>query len=237
MNPEAFESNLNFSTYANFRNKESVFFKSELHFVKKVIPNVHTILDIGSASGGFYNLVRSWNPSVSYTGVELNSQCVAHAKQLFHGIENCRFLEGSYPSVPGMQSRFELINMFEILMLSTEWKNWLSAMLHQSKKYVTFTTRLCLKSASALDEKTSYASYLGVQRVPYYIFNLDEFISEIHKIPVPLKKISAYGYPMPPNPKHHHLPVHKNDVYVAQFLIELGGDAKKPILDLKIEES
>ena len=41
------------------------------------------MLDVGCASGGFFNIMRSYEPSVEYTGVDLSEIAVDMAQQSY----------------------------------------------------------------------------------------------------------------------------------------------------------
>ena len=52
----------------------------------------------------------------------------------------------------------------------------------------------------------------------------------------PIKSVSVFGYPMPPN-KDHVLPLPAKEAHVAAFRIELGKTEGKPAVDIRIEKA
>lgn len=82
------------SYYEKLRNKPEDIYESERAFFFPLVRAARSVLDIGCAAGGFYNIIRSVNPSLSYTGVDVSESMVKTAQKLFPGAD-FRVTDGS----------------------------------------------------------------------------------------------------------------------------------------------
>jgi hypothetical protein len=232
-----FDSDINTNIYINYRHKEEDFFRSELYFLKDIIPKFKTILDIGSACGGFFNICRSWNPKIEYTGLEMNANSVDIANKQYGLDQNAPFILGQFPDQNTESFKYDLVNVFEIVFFAQNWMEWIDAITAQTSKYATFTNRVRLSGSTVMDPNLSYALYLRTDEIiPYFVFNLNEFLNYLKHPKHGLKSISVFGYPMPHNP-YHCLPLPSNEVYCTAFLLQ-KGKPKGPFAEvhMNIEE-
>lgn len=238
-NQNIFDSDINTQSYIDNRHKEEDFFRSELYFLKCIVPQVYTILDIGSACGGFFNVCQSWNPEIKYTGLEMNANSVEIANKKYGSDQRAQFILGQFPEskIEGVIPPYDLVNIFEIIFFNQNWMEWIDAIVMKTAKYATFTNRVRLKGSTVMDPNLSYALYVrSDQIIPYFVFNIYEFINYLKHPKHGLKQISIFGYPMPDNP-FHCLPLPNSEIYCTAFLLE-KGKPKGPFADvfINIEE-
>jgi hypothetical protein len=221
-NQKIFETELNTSTYADYRHREEDYFRSELYYLRNTVPRIKTLLDIGSSCGGFFNICRQWNENIQYSGLEMNLSSVGIANEKYGTDQRAKFIIGQFPEAQLDQPQYDLVNMFEIIFFAADWKVWIDALIAKSRQYTTFTNRVRLSGTTVLDPAVSYARYLrGDEIIPYFIFNLDEFLNYLKHPKHALKSISVFGYPMPHNP-YLCLPLPSSEVYCTALLLEKG---------------
>ena len=85
--------------YSQHRHEASDLYPSEKIFLPRVLFPGVKVLDVGCASGGFFNIMRSYEPSVEYTGVDLSEIAVEMAQQ--------RYPEASFIVTEGFGLSFE----------------------------------------------------------------------------------------------------------------------------------
>ena len=91
--------------FSSCRNSIEEVYDSEKYFLTQVLKPGYSILDIGCAAGGFYNIFKHIEPTISYTGVDLSPEMI---KKLVHFIQVSHF---TY--LGGMNSP----SMIKVLML------------------------------------------------------------------------------------------------------------------------
>jgi SAM-dependent methyltransferase len=69
--------------YESLRNKPEDLYESERVLLFPLLREAKSVLDIGCAAGGMYNIIRQINPRIQYTGVDVSENMVKMAKQLF----------------------------------------------------------------------------------------------------------------------------------------------------------
>ena len=62
--------------YYQNRHEISDLYPSEKVFLPRVLFPGAKVLDVGCASGGFYNIMRSFEPHIEYTGIDLSEKAV-----------------------------------------------------------------------------------------------------------------------------------------------------------------
>ena len=66
--------------YAKHRNQISDLYPSEQVFLPRVLFPGAKVLDVGCASGGFFNIMRSLEPHIEYTGIDISEAAIELAK-------------------------------------------------------------------------------------------------------------------------------------------------------------
>ena len=72
------------------------------------------VLDVGCASGGFFNIMRSFAPHVEYTGIDLSDKAVELAKE--------RYPEAKFMVTEGFRLPFQ-DNDFEVVHCTSVFNN------------------------------------------------------------------------------------------------------------------
>jgi len=191
--------------------------KSIKILLKKINFKNKKILDVGCATGGMYNILRSKFGLVDYTGVDVDARCIKIAK--------ARYPKAKFFSTDIFDSKLKE-NFYDIVMLwgwshmYPNWKELYSKLIKLSKKYIMFDNRIKLSGTTITDLDLSYQYYYKSKKRNYYIIhNLYELISFLQISPLNIKNIYSYGYHMP-GKTSAKLPISKSEVLIGSFLLE-----------------
>jgi ubiquinone/menaquinone biosynthesis C-methylase UbiE len=186
--------------YAKNRQSVDEVYASEEFFLKQVIqPNI-SILDVGCAAGGFYNIFRSIEPSVRYTGVDFSLEMVQEAKRCFPGTA---FAASDGGALPFRAESFDVVYCSGAIHLSPDWRDILRDCWRVTKNHFVFDVRLVETGRSVEDITASYEkiaffnNWDGEAIVPYIVLNVRDFLHEISRlVPEPVSQ-QYFGYYRP----------------------------------------
>ena len=69
--------------YAQHRQEVSELYPSERVFLPRVLFPGAKVLDVGCASGGFFNIMRTLEPTIDYTGIDIAEPSIEAARQKY----------------------------------------------------------------------------------------------------------------------------------------------------------
>lgn len=178
----------------------------------------------GGGVGGLGNaIIKSIEPSINYTVLDPDSNCIKYGKRHF---PHFKFIEGYFPD-KCPRKKFDMIIMFATFPQLPNWKEILLEMVKHSKKYINLTLTVRLSGTTVVDKDVSYFYYLDSrQRVHQVIHNLYELINfcSIHEMRA--KRIIFYGYHVPQNGNNNRCVPNKEQIRGNLFL-ELFPDNKQ----------
>ena len=70
--------------FSNNRSTFNSLYKGEKYLISKYIKKNNSILDIGCAQGGMYNILKKRFPKIDYTGVDFNKKMIILAKKKYN---------------------------------------------------------------------------------------------------------------------------------------------------------
>ncbi|MCL4491448.1 MAG: class I SAM-dependent methyltransferase [Nitrospirae bacterium] len=73
--------------YETLRNKPGDIYESERVFFFPLMKNSRSVLDLGCAAGGTYNIIKTVNPDILYTGIDVSRGMVESAMKIFPGVD------------------------------------------------------------------------------------------------------------------------------------------------------
>jgi 2-polyprenyl-3-methyl-5-hydroxy-6-metoxy-1,4-benzoquinol methylase len=175
------------------RTKLEDFYESEKYFLTKNIikPNM-TILDIGCASGGLgAAIINSIEPTVKYTGIDVDSKAIELGKKNFPDLE---LIKGAYPK-NAPKKKYDMVVVLNLFEQIPDWKDFLLSLTNHSNKFVNIGLTLRKSGPTIIDKEVSYGYYYdsGV-RVHKIIHNIYELMNFCCVEEMRVKKISFYGY-------------------------------------------
>ena len=181
--------------YRTHRNQPENMYPSERFFLPSVLQQVTKVLDVGCAAGGFSRIMRSFNPNLRYTGVDISEELLAVARQ-----ENpdCDFFLGDGVHFSFPPGSFDLVYCTGILHVNSQWKKMIRAMWELCNKFLLFDVRLTQDSSTAGSLSLDYGDGLpSHQNLPYQVFNTQEWISFIRTLTPRPSRMQVRGYPHP----------------------------------------
>ena len=199
------------------RSQESRLFRSERHFLNKVIKKGQHVLDIGCAAGGVYNILRNKTGNVKYTGLDIDAECIKAASDKYPDAE---FLVGDFLESKFQSDSFDVAMSLFVMGMQPEYKKFISELVRVSRQYVIFDVRLRYDGMTVIDKDTSYFYYHASGKRNYYvILNVFELINYLHIESLHLKSIRMYGY-YPKDRSSAFVPMPKNKMVVATVCLE-----------------
>ena len=178
-----------------YRNRHVVsdLYPSEKIFLPRVLFPGAKVLDVGCASGGFFNIMRSFEPHIEYTGIDLSEKAVELARE--------RYPEATFQVTEGFDLPFE-DNTFDLVHCTSVFNNepryqpMLREMYRVSNRFVLADIRL-LEGIGNVQETVYQIQFNGddVQAtVPYVVNDADEVANFILQLEPKPKALRGTGY-------------------------------------------
>lgn len=201
----------------NRRSQEKELFRSEKYFLDTVIEKGHTVLDVGCAAGGIYNILKNKIGDLKYTGLDIDAECIKAASERY---PDATFLAGSFLDNTFTSDSFDVVISMLVMGMQPDYKKFISEFVRVSRQYVIFDARLRYDGTTVVDKDLSYFYYHGSgQRNYYVVHNVFELINFLHIESLHLKKIRIYGY-HPEDRSSAFVPMPKNEMVVATICLE-----------------
>lgn len=187
--------------YSSHRNSVAETYESEKFFLSRIIEPGYSILDIGCATGGFVNVFREFEPTVSYTGVDISADMIRQARILHPGN---RFEVADGNNLPFENDRFDIVFSSGALHMAPNWREILAEGWRVANRYFIFDVRLKNTPPSIEDihqsfEKIAFSGqWDGETIVPYIIIDVKMFKRTIEALnPAPsVWQIHGYYHPV-----------------------------------------
>jgi SAM-dependent methyltransferase len=188
---------LNF--FDRMRLTTSHIYPSEWFFLKdKLVENI-SVLDIGCAKGGMANVLAEHLKHFQYTGVDINAQMIATARERFPQHSFHQILEEDYSLL--MDEKFDLVLCLGILHLHECWRSTIRlAWQHTKKSLILDLRETHLASIENKSEAYFKMDFDNTDNpdsdyiLPYNIINTSEALAVINEICPDATRIAHYGY-------------------------------------------
>lgn len=183
------------------RNKPEDVYESERVFFFPLIKKVNSVLDVGCGAGGFYEIIRTINPKVKYTGVDTSERMIESAKRRFPGID---FRLTSGKGLDFSSNSFDMVFSLGVIHHVPEYRDFIKECYRISKRYCLLDLPRLLPHPHRFDIKNSYMilkkrfhskkKMNDVQaKVPYVLVDAAEMFNLLLNDLKP-KRILAKGY-------------------------------------------
>lgn len=136
------------SYFYNNRSTFNSLYKGEKYLITKYVKKNDTILDIGCAQGGLFKILKKKFSNIDYTGLDFNKEMINLAKKKIDKKKFFLFKGKNYYSF--FKKRFDVVIIFGILHLNTNWKSILINAYKVAKKKVLFDLRFASNQNSNL---------------------------------------------------------------------------------------
>ena len=215
--------------YSENRHEISDLYPSETIFLPRVLFPGAKVLDVGCASGGFFNIMRSYEAHIEYTGVDLSERAVELAKE--------RYPEATFIVTEGFElvfanNTFDVVHCTSVFNNEPNYQAMLQEMYRVSNRFVLMDIRL-LKGIGRQAESVYNIQFNseGVEaKVPYVVNDADEVANFVLQLDPKPKALRGTGY-FHQVAKEAETP--HDEVCMSLFLIQKGDQrVEQTIIDL-----
>lgn len=171
-------------------------YPSEWFFLKNLLVEGISVLDIGCALGGLASVMSEHLTKFEYTGVDISESMIERAKQKS---PNHRFyvIEEADLSVLA-NDRFDLVVCLGVLHLSKKWRELIATAWSRADVLLLYLRETA--GATVEDETISYfrmdalSTTRGVAHLPYNIINSSEALHTLMELCTDATGLHHYGY-------------------------------------------
>lgn len=211
------------------RQRPEDLYPSERFFLPAVLPQVTSCLDVGCAAGGFSRIMKSFNPSLRYTGIDILPEFVDIARRAH---PDSQFLVGDGIHFTTPPESYDLVFSTGILHLNSRYRDIVDACYAQARRFLLCDFRLTRGAAVTGTFHVKFSDG-NETPLPYVVLNVDEAVTWLASLTPRPRRIRAYGY--------YHAPsamasVPLTQVLMAFFLVEKGPMADTTDISLELPD-
>lgn len=183
--------------YSQHRNSITDTYESERFFLSKIIRPGYSVLDVGCAAGGFVDIFRNYERSITYTGVDISPEMI-HQARILHPDVHFEVIDGG--NLPFESNHFDIVFCSGALHMAPNWREILSESWRVTKTAFLFDIRIKAFPPSIEDSKRSYqkiefnGKWDGKTIVPYIIIDIKTFLQSVKNLCPPPKVRQVHGY-------------------------------------------
>lgn len=195
--------------YSNNRCKISDLYPSEKKF-NRIDFKGKSILDVGCACGGFYNIFKAIAPDINYFGIDISEKFIKIAKNKYPEIAD-NFFVGSATDMPFADKSFDIVFCGSVQAHCSQYECLFLECWRVSKQTLFFDFRFSLyKETHDLND----------QKIPYIVLNINR-ICDLIKSLEGVKHISLESYQIVPNKNEviNLKVVDTSDIWCGLFLL------------------
>ena len=179
--------------YSQHRHEVSDLYPSEKVFLPRVLFPGAKVLDVGCASGGFFNIMRSFEPFIDFTGIDLSTTAVEMARERY---PEAKFIVTEGFELPFDDDSFDLVHCTSVFNNELNYQAMLQEMYRVSNRFVLADIRL-LKGIGAQQNSVYNIQFEGdgvEAMVPYVVNDADEVANFILQLDPKPKALRGTGY-------------------------------------------
>ncbi len=202
--------------YTENRNRYTDLYPSEQWFLtREFLCSLRSILDVGCAAGGFYEIFSGLNPEVSYTGMDVVEAFVAQAEERYPQAEFVAYSgTGPFP----VKEKYDLVFSSGLMHLVDNWRELFTRMTAQSRGFVLADFRLITGPTYAGTFQPSFADRESdVPQINYHVINGRELKSFFKELSC-FSCVEPYGYRGKPSRMANGI----TDVWMVFFKCTIG---------------
>ncbi len=223
--------------YYQNRHEVSDLYPSEKIFLPRVLFPGAKVLDVGCASGGFFNIMHTFEPHIDYTGIDLSDKAVELAVARY---PEANFMVTKGFGLPFDDNAFDIVHCTSVFNNEPNYQEMLKEMYRVTNRFVLVDIRL-LKGIGKQMESVYNIQFNGKEveaTVPYVVNDADEVVNFILQLKPGLKALHGSGY-FHEVAKEADTP--HGEVCMTVLLIRKGSDEDGPttldLADLPIDFS
>jgi len=219
---EVYKTDYYISKYIKTRHHAKDLFRSEKYFLPRILEKNMKILDVGCACGGFYNILKSFENSISYTGIDISKDLIEQASELYP--------EGNFNYYNPRKydftlNTYDLVQSWGVMLHEPNYKILIQNLWKSVKKTFVFDIRGQMHTAEIIDKNKSFVLNPGGIKNYYIINNLINFIYFICSLNPSPSSIEIFGYLGKPN-IYTNIPDEVKDVYMCSIKIDKNPSLK-----------
>ncbi len=179
--------------YSQHRHEVSDLYPSEKVFLPRVLFPGAKVLDVGCASGGFFNIMRSFEPAIDYTGIDLSTVAVDMARERY---PEAKFILTEGFGLPFEDNYFDLVHCTSVFNNEPNYQTMLREMYRVSNRFVLADIRL-LKGIGEQQNSIYNIQFEGdgvEATVPYVVNDADEVANFILQLDPKPRALRGTGY-------------------------------------------
>ncbi len=209
--------------YAKHRHQVKDLYPSEKVFLPRVLFPGARVLDVGCASGGFFNIMRTLEPAIEYTGIDIAEPSINAARQLY---PDANFMVTDGLTIPFDDDEFDLVHCTSVLVVEPRYQDVIREMYRVSKRFVLADMRLLNDPDAAGNRgdslfKIQFEGEFEGTTVPYVVSDADEVVNFMLSLDPRPQALRGTGYyhavsPMASTPF--------SEVCMTIFLVQKGDD-------------
>lgn len=178
--------------YTDNRNQYSELYPSEQWFLtREFLGSIRSVLDVGCAAGGFYEIFSGLNPQISYTGMDVVGEFIDQAGKRYPQAKFVKYAgSGPFP----VREKYDLVFSSGLLHLVDNWKELFTRMTAQSRQTVLADFRLTHGPTYAGTFQPDFEDReRDGPRINYHVINAQD-LRAFFKSLADLAAVEAYGY-------------------------------------------
>ena len=182
--------------YSKHRHEVSDLYPSERVFLPRVLFPGIKVLDVGCASGGFFNIMRTLEPTIDYTGIDIAQPAVDLARQTY---PEARFEVTDGVTIPFVDGAFDLVHCTSVLVIEPRYREVWKEMYRVTSRFVLADMRLLkdIEGQQGLQDSHYRIQFDGQHQeavVPYVVSDADEVVNGLLNLDPRPRALRGTGY-------------------------------------------
>lgn len=179
--------------FAGHRQTVEELYPSERIFLPEVVRQVRSVLDIGCAAGGFCEIMKAFNPRLSYMGVDVVSQMLSAAASRF---PDAFFTLTDGVNLPLQDGSVELVWSTGVLHLNSRYREIVREAWRISRRYLLCDFRLTDGASCTGRSDVNFDGQSPAKDpLPYVVLNTNELVRLLADLVPHPAAITIRGYP------------------------------------------
>ncbi len=188
--------------FTSRRNATAEVYESEWFFIKDQLRDGMSVLDVGSALGGFAAILAEHLAEFRYTGADISSVMIERARELHPNHTFHLVAEGDLSPLGG--ECYDLVLVLGILHLHEAWRDTVRSAWAHTGRCLILDLRQC--DGPSIEDRTRSWFQMDFNggddshrraRLPYNVINAAEALGTIHELCPGAAGIAQYGYEHP----------------------------------------
>ncbi len=182
--------------YSKHRHEVSDLYPSERVFLPRVLFPGIKVLDVGCASGGFFNIMRTLEPTIDYTGIDIAEPAVDLARRTY---PEARFEVTNGVIIPFDDEAFDLVHCTSVLVIEPRYQEVWEEMYRVTSRFVLADMRLLkdVEGQKGLQDSRYRIQFDGQDQeavVPYVVSDADEVMRFLLNLEPRPQALRGTGY-------------------------------------------